>query len=270
MTALRRRAPHLQVVLAPSLVQGEGAAANLVQALDALYAFHHGQELDAILLVRGGGSMEDLWAFNDETLARTIVASPVPVLSGVGHETDFTIADFVADVRAPTPTAAAEMVSPATEQLQGLVQSQQDRLQTVLGRVLDRQAQRLDSVGARLGRPSSLLAQRGAGLAGLQHRMRHAVLSGLQWKQAAWVRQQERLAPALTRSLQQQEARMGQAALRLELLDPRLVLRRGYAWLTDASGQAVTQAARLQVGDRLRATLADGAVDVLVDQTPAN
>lgn len=270
VTALRRRAPHLEVVLAPSLVQGEGAAAQLVQALDSLYDYHHSGGLDAILVVRGGGSMEDLWAFNDEHLARTIVASPVPLLSGVGHETDFTIADFVADVRAPTPTAAAEMVSPATEQLLDLVESQQERLQTMLGRVLDRQSQRLDSVSARLGRPSSLVAQRMAGLAGLQHRMQHAVLSGVQWKQAALQRQQERLRPSLQRALQAQQMRVDQSGLRLELLDPRLVLRRGYAWLTDASGQAVTQAVHLQQGQRLRATLADGAVDVLVDQTPAN
>ena len=116
MTALQRRVPHIPVRMAPAQVQGQAAAATLVQALQNLYAWtaeDHPTEpaVDVILLVRGGGSMEDLWAFNDEQLARVMAMSPVPVISGVGHETDFTIADFVADVRAPTPTAAAEMAA---------------------------------------------------------------------------------------------------------------------------------------------------------------
>ena len=272
VTALRRRAPHVQVVLAPALVQGEGAAPALVQALESLYRYRSAQSqgVDAILLVRGGGSMEDLWAFNDEQLARTIVASPVPVVSGVGHETDFTIADFVADVRAPTPTAAAEMVSPATEQLQNLVGSQQDRLQAALMRVVDRQSQRLDGVTARLGRPSSIVAQRSTGLVHLRQRLLQAVVSEVQWKRSAWQHMQQGLLPSLSRAHQAQKERTARAGLRLELLDPSLVLRRGYAWLSDASGQAVTRAAQLQPGDRLRATLADGAVDVQVSQQAAN
>lgn len=272
VTALRRRAPHLQVVLAPALVQGEGAAPALVQALESLYHYRGAQArgVEAILLVRGGGSMEDLWAFNDAHLARTIAGSPVPVISGVGHETDFTIADFVADVRAPTPTAAAEMVSPATQQLQDLVDSQQDRLQAALMRVLDRQAQRLDGVAVRLGRPSSIVAQRSAGLLHWQQRMRQAVVSDVQWKRAHWQHAQQSLLPSLARAHQAQQARTTQAGLRLELLDPNLVLRRGYAWLRDTSGQAVTRAALLRPGDHLRATLADGAVDVEVTQPAPN
>ena len=272
VTALRRRAPHVQVLLAPALVQGEGAAPALVQALESLYRYRGAQSqgVDAILLVRGGGSMEDLWAFNDEQLARTIAASPVPVVSGVGHETDFTIADFVADMRAPTPTAAAEMVSPATEQLQALVDSQQDRLHAALTHVVDRQAQRLDGVSARLGRPSSIVAQRSAGLVSLRQRMLQAVVSDVQWKRSAWQHMQQGLLPSLSRAHQAQRERTARAGLRLELLDPSLVLRRGYAWLSDASGQAVTRAAQLQPGDHLRATLADGAVDVQVSQQASN
>lgn len=272
VTALRRRAPHLQVVLAPALVQGEGAAPALVQALESLYRYRgvQSQGVDAIVLVRGGGSMEDLWAFNDERLARTIAASPVPVVCGVGHETDFTIADFVADVRAPTPTAAAEMVSPATQQLQDLVDNQKDRLQAALMRVLDRQAQRLDGVATRLGRPSAMVAQRSAGLVHLRQRMLQAVVSEVQWKRAAWQRTQQQLGPSVARAHQVHQERATRAGLRLGLLDPSLVLRRGYAWLSDASGHAVTRAAQLQSGDHLRATLADGAVDVQVTQQASN
>lgn len=272
VTALRRRAPHVQVVLAPALVQGEGAAPALVQALASLYRYRDAQSqgVDAILLVRGGGSMEDLWAFNDATLARTIAASPVPVVSGVGHETDFTIADFVADVRAPTPTAAAEMVSPATQQLQDLVDGQQDRLQAALMRVVDRQAQRLDGVAARLGRPSSIVAQRSAGLVYLRQRMLHAMASEVQWRRSAWQHMQQGLLPSLARAHQAQQQRTASAGLRLELLDPSLVLRRGYAWLSDASGHAVARAAQLRAGESVRATLADGAVDLVVTQQVSN
>lgn len=272
VTALRRRAPHVQVVLAPALVQGEGAAPALVHALESLYRYRDAQScgVEAILLVRGGGSMEDLWAFNDATLARTIAGSPVPVLSGVGHETDFTIADFVADVRAPTPTAAAEMVSPASQQLNDLVDSQQNRLQTALMRVVDRQAQLLDGVAALLGRPSSMVVQRSAGLEHLRQRLRHAVASEVLRKRAAVQHAQQGLLPSLARAHQAQQERTARAGLRLELLDPSLVLRRGYAWLSDKSGHAVTRTHQLHVGDPVRATLADGAVDFVVAQQAFN
>ena len=135
VTALRRRVPHIPVLLVPSLVQGAEAPASISRALQQLYGLAQRQgepgvpPIDVILLVRGGGSMEDLWAFNDERVARTIVQSPVPVISGVGHETDFTIADFCADLRAPTPTAAAELVAqPRQVWLEGLALVQQ-RLQ---------------------------------------------------------------------------------------------------------------------------------------------
>ena len=162
VTALRRRVPHIPVVLVPALVQGAAAPQSLRDALSQLYrmaepeaaAQKAGPVVDVILLVRGGGSIEDLWAFNDEQLARLIVQSPVPLVSGVGHETDFTIADFCADLRAPTPTAAAELVSlPRDSWLAELAQGAQ-RLQAAAQRHLDRQQQRLDHASQRLGRPS--------------------------------------------------------------------------------------------------------------------
>ena len=153
VTALRRRVPQLPVVLVPALVQGAQAAPSMVDALQRLYqlaldqiAFDNGlreqapaQAIDAILLVRGGGSLEDLWAFNDEQLARTIVQSPVPLVSGVGHETDFTIADFCADLRAPTPTAAAELVCQPRDVWLGALELLQERLNDAVERHIDRQ-----------------------------------------------------------------------------------------------------------------------------------
>lgn len=170
VTALRRRVPHIPVVIVPALVQGPQAPQSLVQALSKLYRLaQEGNEasgdfrvesarqpvIDTILLVRGGGSLEDLWAFNDEQLARTIVQSPVPLISGVGHETDFTIADFCADLRAPTPTAAAELAAQPREVWLGALALAQDRMDNAVQRVLDRQAQRLDIAAQRLGGPAS-------------------------------------------------------------------------------------------------------------------
>jgi exodeoxyribonuclease VII large subunit len=203
-------------------------------------------------------------------LAHTIAASPVPVVAGVGHETDFTIADFVADVRAPTPTAAAELVSPSTAQLQELVASQQQRMQVALGRVVDRHAQRLDVVASRMGRPSTALGQRLQGLLSLKQRLAHASSSALQHQQARWQQHQRALVPAVVRSLELARHRTDRSQWRLEAVDPSAVLRRGYAWLANGRGQAVTGVSQVQPGETLRATLVDGAVDMVVTQGHRN
>jgi exodeoxyribonuclease VII large subunit len=174
VTALRRRVPHIPVVLAPAAVQGANAPADLVRALQSLYELE--PAVDVILLVRGGGSIEDLWAFNDETLARTIVQSPVPLISGVGHETDFTIADFCADLRAPTPTAAAELVSAPRDLWLGAIDLLDERLSDALGGRLDALGQRLDQAAGRLGRPSNLVARQQLRLAHHAQRLHYAVL----------------------------------------------------------------------------------------------
>ena len=260
-TALHRRVPHIPVVLAPSLVQGPDAPPSLVQALQQL-----GQQpnIDVILLVRGGGSMEDLWAFNDENLARAIVNSPVPIICGVGHETDFTIADFCADLRAPTPTAAAEMCAVPQAELLSNLQLWSGAMQTIAHRQLDTQAQRLDRVQARLGRPSEGLSTEKMQLLRLQQRMSQAV----QTRNQRCHNELATLASGLARGVQQTPAkareRLHRAALRLELLDPKLVLQRGFAWLSDADGQAVTSVAHTTQGQALQATLADGVVDLTV------
>ena len=273
MTALQRRVPHIPVRMAPALVQGQGAAASLVQALQNLYAWtaeDHPSEppIDVILLVRGGGSMEDLWAFNDEQLARVMAMSPVPVISGVGHETDFTIADFVADVRAPTPTAAAEMAATARDELLQLAAHLAHRLMHGALRQLDRQAQRLDAVSARLGRPQAVLARQSQALERLALRLKTAPTGLLGSGRHGLERQSDRLQHALERGLDQHTQRCERLALRLAALDPHRVLERGYAWLSDEAGHALTRVGQLSAGQAVQATLADGSVGMVVRSLP--
>ena len=274
VTALRRRLPHVPVVLAPALVQGANAAPSMVAALQALYALaqtgnealpsQNALHIDTIVLVRGGGSMEDLWAFNDEQLARTIVQSPVPLVCGVGHETDFTIADFCADLRAPTPTAAAELVAQPREVWLGALQLLADRLEEGLQRQLEKRQQRLDQLGARLARPSDAAHGQQRALAGLEHRMRQAVLLKLQLLAQQQQALEADFAKKMQRHLDASGQRLERAVLRLQLLDPQLVLRRGYALLTDAQGSVVHSVQQAPPGARLQARLADGEVELTV------
>ncbi|WP_213959824.1 exodeoxyribonuclease VII large subunit [Variovorax sp. dw_954] len=263
VTALRRRAPHVEVVLAPAAVQGAQAPAELVDALRALYALVPAP--DAILLVRGGGSIEDLWAFNDETLARTIAASPAPLVSGVGHETDFTIADFCADVRAPTPTAAAELVAAPQALWLDALGLVGERLDDALGRRLDALEQRLDLAAGRLGRPSGLVARQRLGLAHQAQRLHYAVVSKTERLAQAQRVLQADLPLKFARALAQRQDRLGRIGDRLQLLDPALVLQRGYAWLADPQGRAITSARQLAPGDAVQARLADGIVEMTVN-----
>lgn len=283
VTTLQRRVPHIPIVLAPASVQGSQAPAELLGALSSLYLLAQmGQGLaanlthkkngknsplpavDVILLVRGGGAMEDLWAFNDEQLARTIARSPVPVVCGVGHETDFTIADFVADLRAPTPTAAAELVAQSRDAWLGALTQAQRRLQESLWRQWDRHSQRLDGVASRLGRPSGRLADQRLRLTGCVQSLQSATRHGLLQQRQQLERLAGQLPQALRRGVQAQNQRLDRAALRLGLLDPSLVLERGYAWLSDAQGQTITRTLQTHPGQTLKATLADGTVDLTV------
>ncbi len=270
VTALQRRVPHMAVTVAPASVQGESAPRELCQALLSLYAIAqapvaaNSAPLDAILLVRGGGSMEDLWAFNDEQLVRTMARSPVPIVSGVGHETDFTLADFVADLRAPTPTAAAELVSEPTSVLLGLAEDLAARLHDAVERVVDRQSQRLDLASSRLGRPSALAQHQRLVLASAEQRLQHGARLALHGMQTDVSRLSLELLPVLGRTWQRSHDRTQRAALRLGLLDPSLVLKRGYAWLTLDNGQNLTSATQAQPGQHVRASLTDGTVDLTV------
>lgn len=275
VSALQRRVPHIPVVLAPAPVQGAGAAVRLVQALEGLYqlvadastgdpAHRRGLAPDVILLVRGGGSIEDLWAFNDESLARAITRSPVPVVCGVGHETDFTIADFVADLRAPTPTAAAELVAPARETWLGALELLQTHLQDAASTRLDREAQRLDRASARLGRPSTLAAAQRVALLSSARRLRLAARTALQQDRQGLLQSQQRLQAGRQRVVERVHDRLERAGVRLGLLDPTLVLQRGYAWISDRQGRTITDPEQTHADQPLRATLAGGPLELRV------
>ncbi|MDI9333688.1 MAG: exodeoxyribonuclease VII large subunit [Cytophagales bacterium] len=244
MTALQRRVPHIPVILSPALVQGGQAPASLIAALHTLYAQIDAGKvpLDVILLVRGGGSLEDLWAFNDEQLAYTIAQSPVPVICGVGHEIDFSIADFVADVRAPTPTAAAELCAvPAAQTLSHLA-LQANALRSAIQQGLERRGQMLDVAARRLMQPSAQLRRQADRLVQIGQRL-HA---GMQMR------------------MQAQQHRLAQCQTRLGLLHPQKVLDRGFAWVMDEAGAVVTDADKLTSGQGLAVHLAKGVRQVQV------
>ncbi|MBC7681360.1 MAG: exodeoxyribonuclease VII large subunit [Ferruginibacter sp.] len=283
VAALQRRVPHIPVVLAPALVQGAAAPGELVKALLNLYQYaqdqyapeadsmpENGIHIDLILLVRGGGSLEDLWGFNDEQLARTIRRSPVPIVSGVGHETDFTIADFVADVRAPTPTAAAELAAQPRDVWMGALGLTGQRLQDAATRQLDTQAQRLDSAAQRLGRPSGLVARQQWKLGQQAQRLRYAALSNIERKKSSHRSAEVVFPQKFKTAMEQQYARLERAGRNLALLDPLLVLQRGYALLRTADGTPLTSVVQTGPGQLATAVLVDGEVALHVLQTRGN
>ena len=208
--------------------------------------------------------MEDLWAFNDESLARVIASSPIPVVSGVGHETDFTIADFVADARAPTPTAAAELVAQPRDVWLEAVNAIRTRLHDALMRSLDADTQRIDNAAARLGRPSALAAVQQITVASAARRLHHSAGLLLVQKKKGLRQLQANMPAHAGLGLERARARLARAALRLGLLDPSLVLLRGYAWLADEDGRVITSPGQTHAGQRIRATVAQGAMELRV------
>lgn len=263
-TTLRRRVPHVPVTIYPASVQGASAPDEIVAALRQAYDRHASGECEVLLLVRGGGSIEDLWSFNDERVVRAVVDAPMPVISGVGHETDFTLVDFAADLRAPTPTAAAELCAPARDEQLSALQWLGTRLTALAEQNLDARAQRLDRLAQRLGRPSARLHQGRQSLLALEHRLHGALRLLLERQRGQLQRLASALEAAVNRDLQRQQQRLAQCETALTHLDPQLVLERGYAYLTDARGCAVTGVGQTQVGAALQARLADGRLDVLV------
>ena len=263
LTALARRAPQLRVIVYPSLVQGPEAPAQLAAAIALASAR---AEVDALIVCRGGGSLEDLWAFNDERVVRAICAASMPVVSGVGHETDVTLADFAADLRAPTPTAAAELVAPTREACLQMLQAYASLMSRRMNEVIDQNAQRLDRAALRLSRPAQGVRRQGERLSLLAHRLARHAPRELQAQRARLVQVQGDLQHGRAMQLAATRQRLDALAARLRALDPSQVLARGYAWLSDAAGRAVTSAQQLEAGQPLQAVLHDGVADVRVTQ----
>lgn len=266
LTALARRAPHVRVIIYPSPVQGAAAPPALAEAITTA---SRRCEVDTLLLVRGGGSIEDLWAFNDEQVVRAVAACAVPVVSGVGHETDLTLCDLVADLRAPTPTAAAELAATPRVELLDQLQSRADRARRMVRRHLDGQAQGLDTLALRLGRPARVLKVQHQALERLAQRLRRGMARWCERERHALPQRGERLGRAVTQLRSQRAVALEALGQRLQAVDPKVVLRRGYAWVEDERGVAIVAAAGLQTGDRLRAVWSDGVASVDVVEVDA-
>lgn len=267
LAAMRRRCPHVEVVLSPCAVQGVEAPAQIVRALAEVTLLHRGgQPVDAVIVCRGGGSLEDLWSFNDERVVRAIVACPVPVVCGVGHETDFTLAEFAADLRAPTPTAAAELIAQDHESASAELDALARHMRHRVHQRLDGLAQRVDQAAVRLSRPAQTLGRQHQMLALLAHRM----LSASQGRVRRASQQLPVLQDRLTRAAAVQQARQQQVLqawdASLHALNPHKVLERGFAWLSNEAGVPVTRAAQVHSGGRLTGVMADGVLRLNVTQ----
>lgn len=276
LTTLKSRMPSVPIVLYPTPVQGSGSGEKIAQAIAA--ANQRG-ECNVLIVCRGGGSIEDLWAFNEEVVARAITTSAIPIISGVGHETDFTITDFVADERAPTPTAAAQRIVPDRHALLRGLRDKAQRLQRAQRNRLQNTMQSLDYLQRGLVHPAQQLQRQTQQLGQQQQRMRRAFayrkqqqhwqwqslaqrlvtassdVARLQDKHAHWA---QRFSKAMHTTQAQRSARLENNGQHLALLNPQQVLARGYSLAQDASGRVVSDAGQLVVGTELRVTFAKG------------
>lgn len=280
---LKRRDPSLPVVIYPTAVQGDDAPGQIVRAIELANAR---QECDVLIVGRGGGSLEDLWSFNDVRVARAIFASRIPVVSAVGHETDVTIADFVADLRAPTPSAAAEIVSRNQTELLRQIQSSQQRLEMAMDFFIANRTRRFTQLNHRLQQqhPQLRLARQHTVLEKLRQRMRVALDNQLKqatvrqrrvgqrlnqqnpqpriWRAQTRIQQLEyRLTESLRAQLGVTRERFGKAVTHLEAVSPLSTLARGYSVTTAADGNVLKQAKQVKTGDTLTTRLADGWIE---------
>jgi exodeoxyribonuclease VII large subunit len=276
LTTLERRDPSVAVILFPVRVQGEGAAEEIAAALGT--AGRRG-ECDVLLLVRGGGSIEDMWAFNEEIVARAVRACPVPVVTGIGHETDFTIADFAADRRAPTPTAAAEVVSPERTQMLHVISRLAARLGLRVRNELESRRLHVDHLTRRLVHPGAKLQAQGELLGQLRLRLGQALARAVaerQWRiavllqrsrarlpnldqlSARWVQAISRVRAAARARVERAGADCARLAASLTHLDPAAVLERGYSIVHKLDGGIVRDSAALAVGESVALRFAKG------------
>ena len=283
LTTLKRRNPSIAVILYPVPVQGTRAAEEIASALARA---GRRRECDVVLLVRGGGSIEDLWTFNEEIVARAIRACPLPIVTGIGHETDFTIADFAADRRAPTPTAAAELVSPERERLRDAISSLARKLDTLARRELERRMLHIDQLARRLVHPGTRLVAQGELLTQLQLRLGSAaahILSDRRWRvsellqrsrarlprvdelAAQSARLLERLLAAARAGLERTSARCASLGANLSHLDPAKVLERGYSIVQKPDGRVVSDSSALIIGDSVVLRFARGGAEARIE-----
>ena len=260
LTTLRRRNPSIEVIVYPVPVQGEGAAERIAAMLATA---SRRSECDVLLLARGGGSIEDLWQFNEEVVARAIRACAIPVVAGIGHETDFTIADFAADLRAPTPTAAAESVSPSRDGLFDRLAELVERGTRAALRRLDTEIQRVDGLARRLVHPRARLAASRRLLEQMMARLAAARpdIASLERGRNELLR---RLGFALRQTLGHSRQTLERLSASLSSLDPAAVLGRGYSLTRNERGEVVRDAVTLADGDRLTSTFSRGSVDSVV------
>ena len=282
LTALKRRAPHVNVALYPAPVQGQFAADKIAEAI---MTASRRAEVDVLLVVRGGGSIEDLWSFNEECVARAIAACAIPVISGVGHETDVTIADFAADMRAATPTAAAELAATAREDWMASLSADALDLRRAMRRQLSEANQGLDNLSRRLLSPTAQIAHQRLKLramaASLTHALRAPINRGgvtLAQLQQRWARhrpdlrtlraqimsEQRHLNASVCSQVKQRRDALTALAAQLELLNPQRTLERGYAIVSNAQGQALRSPGQIKARTALTVRLAEGSAEVRV------
>ena len=276
LSTLRRRMSSIPVIVYPSPVQGTGAGAKLAEAIQKAASR---AECDVLILCRGGGSIEDLWAYNEEIVARAIAACPITIVSGIGHETDFTIADFVADVRAPTPTAASELVCPARSELLHRVEIVRGRIHRGVRHALESRMQYIDMLACRLIHPARQLENQLTGLERLRERLAAMWLrkiEGSHWRVRELAQRLARTRPDTARLIQHQDGlqlrlrravagRLQTLAMSLERqeqnlahLNPQSILERGYSIAYSADGTLLTDSAQTSVGDTVRIVFAKG------------
>lgn len=246
LTVLKRRCPTIEVFLIPVVVQGDQAAPEISAAIERVNRWQREGEisLDALIVGRGGGSLEDLWAFNEELVARAIAASELPIVSAVGHEIDFTIADMVADQRAATPSAAAEMLSPDQREWQNQLIMMEQKLEQLIRRKISDATRELEHLRRRLRHPGHQLREQTQRLDDLE----------------------QRLQAAMQRKLQEAGTRLAHLAQMLDSLSPLSTLQRGYAIVTDSTGSVITDANTVSSGDRVEARLGKGRLRLTIDE----
>ncbi len=236
LITLKRRSPHIPIIIYPSLVQGKEAPLAIVRAIETANAR---EECDVLILARGGGSIEDLWAFNEEIVARAIVASKIPTITGVGHETDSTIADFVSDLRAPTPTGAAELVTSHTFELIKTIQVYKNQLNKLMAGLIRELVQKIDYLEKRLVSPRQQI-----------QRQKEQIYQYIQ-----------RINQSMKNVVIQYRLHIDKLKLNLDHLSPHAVLSRGYSIITDVDGQIVNNVTQLKLDDKIHIQLNHGQAD---------